>query len=449
MSARIEVLLDEEIRAVDPSRSTFRTSRFPDYPKPIGAKGFQGIAGEYIRLVEPHTEADPNYMLLYFLCLAGNVIGRGPHVVACGDQHYANLYICAVGPTASGRKGSATGPVERVFRLMDPNWSTRIKAGGLSSGEGLVYEVRDAIRGREKKVSNGRNSTYQDVEIDPGVADKRLFIRQSEFYGALQNMKRTGNNLSAMLRDSWDRGELNCMTRNNPLHASNAHISIVANITAEELRRSLTDEIDNGFANRFLWCCSRRSKFLPSGGRLFELDLAEFVARLSLVVDSARGDFRMCRDREADEVWGRDNSNTGMYAELNRDRPGLFGVVTARAAPQVLRLALIFALLDSRDQIGASHLFAAREVWRYCEESAKYTFGEALENSTANEILCALRRAQCSLTRNQILAVFHRHKSGTEIDKALHVLLTNNLAHPVPSVGSGRGRPPELWAATP
>jgi hypothetical protein len=85
----------------------------------------------------------------------------------------------------------------------------------------------------------------------------------------------------------------------------------------------------------------------------------------------------------------------------------------------------------------------------YCEESAKYIFGEALENSTANEILCALRRAQCSLTRNQILAVFHRHKSGTEIDKALHVLLTNNLAHPVPSVGSGRGRPPELWAATP
>ena len=73
----------------------------------------------------------------------------------------------------------------------------------------------------------------------------------------------------------------------------------------------------------------------------------------------------MCRDLEADEVWGRDNSNTGMYAELNRDRPGLFGVVPARAAPQVLRLALIFALLDSRDQIGASHLYAAREVWRY------------------------------------------------------------------------------------
>ena len=448
MSPRIEALLEEEIRAVDLSRSKTGASGFPDYPKPIGARGFYGIAGEYIRLVEPHTEADPNYMLLYFLCLAGNVIGRGPYVVAGGDQHYTNLYVCAVGPTASGRKGSATGPVERAFRLMDTSWSARIKAGGLSSGEGLVFEVRDPIRGRGKETSNGRNTSYQDVEIDPGVADKRLFIRQSEFYGALQNMKRTGNNLSAMLRDSWDRGELNCMTRNNPLHASNAHVSIVANITAEELRRSLTDEIDNGFANRFLWCCSRRSKFLPSGGRLFELDLSEFVDRLGLVVNSARGDFRIRRDPEADEVWGRDNSSAGMYAELNRDRPGLFGVVTARAAPQVLRLALIFALLDTRDQIGATHLFAGREVWRYCEESAKYIFGEALENATANEILHALRRAPGSLSRNQILGVFHRHRNGTEIDKALNLLLTTNLAHPVPSACTGRGRPPELWAAT-
>lgn len=97
------------------------------------------------------------------------------------------------------------------------------------------------------------------------------------------------------------------------------------------------------------------------------------------------------RDPEAEELWGRDYANTGMYADLSRDRPGLFGIVTARAAPQVLRLALIFAVLDGKDQISATHLLAAREVWRYCEESARYIFGEALQNTTANEILAALR----------------------------------------------------------
>ena len=41
----------------------------------------------------------------------------------------------------------------------------------------------------------------------------------------------------------------------------------IGHITVEELRRNLTEtETSNGFANRFLWCCVRRSKLLPEGG---------------------------------------------------------------------------------------------------------------------------------------------------------------------------------------
>jgi hypothetical protein len=420
------------------------------YPKDIGASGFHGIAGEYVRLIEPHTEADSNYMLLYFLCAAGNMIGRGPHIVAGGDQHFANLFVCAVGSTSSGRKGSATGPVERLFRLTDPTWLTQVRAGGLSSGEGLVHEVRDPIRSREKKQMKGGGVKFEEVVSDPGVSDKRLFIRQSELYGALQNMKRIGNNLSAMLRDSWDRGELSIMTKNSPLHATGAHISIVANITPEELKRSLTDEIDNGFANRFLWCCSRRSKFLPSGGHLFDVNLSELIARLGKVIHMAREARCIRRDPEAEDLWGRDNANTGMYVELSRDRPGLFGIVTARAAPQVLRLALIFALLDEEDQIGARHLLAAREVWRYCEESARFTFGEALQNATANDILVILRTRPNGMTRSDInKVIFRGHKSATEIDAGLEDLFRLKLAYPQKDTRgqAAGGRPPERWFA--
>jgi hypothetical protein len=187
------------------------------YPKPIGPAGYHGIAGEYIRLVETHTEADPNYMLLYFLCAAGNMIGRGPYIVAGGDEHFANLFVCGVGSTSTGRKGSATGPVERLFKLVDPTWSKRVQASGLSSGEGLIYAVRDASHSREKQTRGG-TVQYEAVESDPGVCDKRLFVRQSELYSALQNMKRTGNNLSAILRESWDGGELNLLTKKNLLN---------------------------------------------------------------------------------------------------------------------------------------------------------------------------------------------------------------------------------------
>jgi hypothetical protein len=411
------------------------------YPRPIADIGFEGLAGQYIQFISPHTEADPNYMLLYLLCAVGNVIGRGPHVRAGGDRHYTNLYVCAVGSTASGRKGSASGPIERLFEKVDPTWRANIKAGGLSSGEGVIYAVHDAIRG-PLKTKEG----YVDAVIDPEVRDKRLFIRQTELHGALQSMQRTGNIMSSILRDGWDRGELTSLTKNSPLRASNAHISIVASITPEELRRNMTGEIDNGFANRFLWCCSRQSRFLPSGGRLFDLDLSNFERRFALTIDAAKGERPISRDPEAEDMWGRDGASTGMYIDLCAERPGLFGEATKRAAPQVLRLALVYALLDGQGSIRAQHLRAAREVWRYCEESAAWTFGTGLGNPVANEILEALKSSPQGLKREQIFRnVFHGHRRSEEITSALGELARLDLAECIQCRTAGR--PADVWIA--
>ena len=68
----------------------------------------------------------------------------------------------------------------------------------------------------------------------------------------------------------------------------------------------------------------------------------------------------------------------GMYAELSREVPGLFGSVIARAEAHAARLAMMFALLDLRREIGVPHLQAALAVWRYCEASARYIFGDAI-----------------------------------------------------------------------
>jgi hypothetical protein len=43
---------------------------------------------------------------------------------------------------------------------------------------------------------------------------------------------------------------------------------LVGHITRDELSRELTDtSAANGFANRILWACARRSKLLPDGRR--------------------------------------------------------------------------------------------------------------------------------------------------------------------------------------
>ena len=419
------------------------------YPAPLGEDAYYGIAGRFVRLVEPHTEADPSFMLIQFLASAGNIIGRRAFVWAGADKHYSNIFICGVGPTSSGRKGSAAGPAQLFFKDIDEDWVRSIQSG-LSSGEGLIWCVRDPIYRREKvSQGKGKAAEYEDVQVDPGVVDKRLLVQQSEFFGALQAMRRQGNNLSPTMRDAFDKGHLNSMVKNSPAKATDAHITIVGNITKEELLRGmLVDEMDNGFANRFLWACSRRSKCLPEGGRMWEVIESEPFRELQKDFNRAcsgvEGSVR--RDGDASDIWGYDNRpDTGVYRELTQERHGMYGSCTARAAAITLRVSLIYALLDGAREIRKEHLEAALEVWRYCDDSAKYIFGDALGDPTADEILRGLRAAPTGMPRTEIAALFDRHKSAGELSRALLVLHNRGLVRFESQ--KTKGRPMEKWYA--
>src|SRR5207249_917532 len=75
--------------------------------------------------------------------------------------------------------------------------------------------------------------------------------------------------LTATIRMAWDSGNLRVMTKNNPLMATDAHISIIGHVTEDDLREHLkSKDVSNGFANRFLWVAARRARLLPEGGSL-------------------------------------------------------------------------------------------------------------------------------------------------------------------------------------
>ena len=90
----------------------------------------------------------------------------------------------------------------------------------------------------------------------------------------------------------------------NPIHASEAHISIIGHITKDELLRNLDEtETANGFANRFLWVFTRRSKYLPEGGSLRDSDINHLVEQIHLAVVYARMTGELKRDGRAREKW--------------------------------------------------------------------------------------------------------------------------------------------------
>jgi hypothetical protein len=91
------------------------------------------------------------------------------------------------------------------------------------------------------------------------------------------------------------------------------------------------------------------------------------------------------RDQEAGELWHE------VYAQLSRDRVGLYGAVTSRAEAHTLRLSCLYALLDRSPVVRVAHLAAALEVWRYREDSCRFIFGDSLGDVTADTIRAALR----------------------------------------------------------
>jgi hypothetical protein len=197
----------------------------------------------------------------------------------------------------------------------------------------------------------------------------------------------------------------------------------------------------NGFANRIPWVCVRRSKELPEGGNAHLLDFSDIEARLKQAVAHAQTCGELQRDGEARRLW------CNIYHDLSAAKPGLFGAVTSRAESYAVRFSLVYAVLDCADSIRREHLEAALAAWRYCEESARYIFGESLGDPDANAILASLREADAAgLTRTEINErIFHRHKTKDEIDRALNVLAECGLAESRPDPTKGRAA--ERWFA--
>ena len=388
-----------------------------------------------MRTIEPQTESDPVALLVQLLVMTGNCIGRIPYYMVEATRHYLSLFAALVGKSSKARKGTSADHIKLLLKGVDPAWSTRVM-GGLSSGEGAIWQVRDAVYGPNKK--------GEEVCLDEGVDDKRLCILETEFARALAKTGQEGNVLSAVLRQAWDHGDLRTLVSGRqkaPVTASHAHVSMCAHITADEVRRLLTDtEATNGFGNRFLWVCVQRSQLLPQGGCYPEKALRPLIAELSAAIVHTRQVARMQRTAAAEQ------RREAIYTALAEEQPGLLGAITARAEAQVLRLSCLYALLDKTSTVDVSHLNAAYALWRYCEDSARHIFGDLLGDPLADELRRMLRLAgQDGLTRTDINNALGRHVKSTLIGQALARLQRDGFARVDTQKTSGR--PVESWYA--
>lgn len=404
------------------------------WPDPLGPAVRLGAMNDFLAAVEEQTEADPAAMAIDLLCRVGSAVHRGPHFMVSGDRHGCNLFAVIVGDTAQGRKGTSAAYPRTIMGLADPLWAGQCLRQGLSSGEGLIWAVRDPCKlGVDKK-------TGEEI-TDPGCSDKRLLVMETELARTLRAAARKENTLSPILRQAWEGGRLATMTK-QPYAATDAHVSLLSHVTKFEFQQLVTDgDIAGGTLNRCLFVASRRQRELPFGGTVSPATLEKVGERLRQCIETARkyaGEMHFTP--AARREW------PAHYHELQADEqaPGIVGALLGRATAQVRRLAMVWAILDGSTEVDTSHIAAARELWRYSRQTICYVFGSSTGNQVADRILGELR-GSAGVDRTQMHKLFGRHVTAAQINEALALLASMGFARRQDIPTAGRSK--EVWFA--
>ena len=397
----------------------------PGWPEAPGPDAYSGLMGDIVAALAPHTEADPVAILAQTLVAAGATIGRGAHFAVEATLHHPNEYLLLVGESAKARKGSSWDHVARLMDGADPGFVTRTSTG-LSSGEGLVWALRDP---------DG---------TDPGAPDPRLLVVEAEFASVLKMTARDVNTLSPVLRSAWDGRPLALLTRTAPARARAAHLAVIGHITAAELAHHVAGlETANGLLNRFLLIACRRARLLPEGGHPNPLAGTGLPERLAINLATARSAGRLRFSPAARKTWW------DIYPTLSAASPGPGGALVARGEAHSVRLALLYALTDGARTIATTHLRAGLALWAYAARSATWAGERANAGPITDRIADALTAAGArGLTRTQIRDTLGRNAPGADIDRALAELASGGRAHLHVDTATG-GRPARTWTAAP
>jgi hypothetical protein len=370
----------------------------PDTPV-AGTATYRGILGNVTAEAAPTTEADPAGIFASLLAGTGVLIGPGPHVRIGNLRHPLLIWPLLMGRTGSGRKGEATSIAEIFLRRAKPHAFPELTVGGLSSGEGLIEQIRDEVR-----------------------QDKRLLVIEPEFTAVMARSKREGSTLAAVSRQAWEGRALSVMNRKQ-LKASGSHIAVIGHVAPREFRLRMAEtDMAGGTYNRYLPVYVERSKLLPVPEPVAERAVMSHAAKLSDAIDQAAKLTCLQLGKDAIDLWAGELYPD--FTELDDDDNRAYSEFTRRAAPYCLRIGGLHAALDGRALISKDDLAAAGALVRYSLASAQYVLGDLHRDPRMDRLTREITAAgEVGLTRTEISGLFSRKLSSELLDELLGDLL--------------------------
>ena len=405
------------------------TDQITPPPVPDTDAMLSGIIGEIARAGSDGKEVHP--VAVAAACLSWLSAEIGPDIcLPIGDtRHHVNLFTLHIGRSARGGKGESLGLVRRIRNTItferEDNPCGQIHNGGLSSREGLAGAVHDGYR--------------QGKEEVPAVDDKRLWIVEAEFSNVLAQGKREGNTLLPALRDVWDGGNIQPLTKGRGMWSTHPHIALHGNITPGELQARIeAREINGGTFNRILMVWAERTCMVALPEPTDTSVVAGFARRIEDAIRWARGSYPTTRDsRKASMTPAAAHLWESLYTELKRPHPAgdLVAAATERRAPICLRIALIHAVLEKSLMITPDHIRVGHAWAQYGAATAAYVLagmgGQARDTDRERKVLAFLdKQPGNEADRRALINVcFKKHIDAKDLDRVLTPLVDDGVLH--------------------
>jgi len=382
--------------------------------------------GRWAAVYDGHTESGFAARVAVLFAGVGCLMGRAAVQYIGSTPHHARVFVALVGPTATGRKGTA---VQEATTLLDGAMRgtlSELTQSGLSTAEGLLNCARD-------------DSVNSKGDLTEGFTDKRRLIVEEELATVLRRMAGRESTLGQVLRMAWDGGTLRTLTRTSPLKVTAPHFVLVGCITPAELRATAADvDFQGGTLNRVLLVHAMRERVLANPTPPPESAVEGVAAAIADAVAYAETVTQVTLSPDAERYV------EAIYPRWSSEHPGRVGQVMPRAMPTIRRLAMVEALASCRNVISAHDLRVAEALVGYHQATAELLWPMNF-TADATRIRAGLAEAQAAgLTRNGIRALFGSNNvSASRIAEALRELHNAGVAIPrrVPTAG----RPAELW----
>lgn len=395
--------------------------RQPPVPDPAC---LYGLVGKVAREGSDGAETNPIAVAGNFITYLSCAIGRAPYLAVGNTNHHARLFFLHVGRSGRGRKGDAISLVARIddaVRARSAQLAPQIHRGGLSTREGLAALIHDGYQVGQREV--------------PAIADKRLWVVETEFANVLQQSRRGGNTLSAALRDCWDGVDLKPATKTNRVHASKPHVCLSGAISPVELLALVQrQDLMNGFLNRFLMVWGERTQIEAFPRRTSQSRVEALATEVLDVLDFSRPLAEVGRETALMTMSdvARKHYAALYQGELNQELGSeLVDSLLERRAPMLLRLAMVFALTERKWLIEEGHIEAAMAWLRYATDSVGFILAGGTDAPLRPQVEWAAERISAFLAvrgsasrRDLVVDCFGRHQPAAIVDAAIAHLMS-------------------------